>query len=202
MLVRWWSKLIKKGTNLQRGKSTVKTVKCKPGVVAHISALGRQRQVDFWVQGQPGLQSELQDSQGYTEKPCLQKTKNKQTNKQTKNQKQKDSKMWFCRVLSFVPPPLGTVHFFFFNIFFIYISNVFPFPGLPFRNPYFTSPLPLPLWGCSDTHSATQPLRSSRPGIPLYWGIKPLQAQGPLLLLMSNTAICQLCGQRHGSFHV
>jgi hypothetical protein len=33
---------------------------------------------------QPGLQSELQDSQGYTEKPCLEKTKqtNKQTNKQ------------------------------------------------------------------------------------------------------------------------
>ena len=43
-----------------------------------ISALGRQRQVDFWVQGQPGLQSEFQDSQGYTEKPCLEKQK--QTN--------------------------------------------------------------------------------------------------------------------------
>jgi hypothetical protein len=27
--------------------------------------------VDFWVPGQPGLQSEFQDSQGYTEKPCL-----------------------------------------------------------------------------------------------------------------------------------
>jgi hypothetical protein len=36
---------------------------------------GRQRQVDFWVRGQPGLQSELQDSQGYTEKPCLNKKK-------------------------------------------------------------------------------------------------------------------------------
>jgi hypothetical protein len=43
-----------------------------------ISKLGRQRQVDFWVWGQPGLQSEFQDSQGYTEKPCLKKT-NKQT---------------------------------------------------------------------------------------------------------------------------
>jgi hypothetical protein len=42
-----------------------------------IPALGRQRQVDFWVRGQPGLQSELQDSQGYTEKPCLGKTKQK-----------------------------------------------------------------------------------------------------------------------------
>jgi hypothetical protein len=42
-----------------------------------IPALGRQRQADFWVQGQPGLQSEFQDSQGYTEKPCLENTKKK-----------------------------------------------------------------------------------------------------------------------------
>jgi hypothetical protein len=48
-----------------------------------IPALGRQKQADFWVWGQPGLQSEFQDSQGYTEKPCLRKkTKQKQTNKQ------------------------------------------------------------------------------------------------------------------------
>jgi hypothetical protein len=40
-------------------------------------ALGRQKQVDFWVQGQPGLQSEFQDSQSYTEKPCLEKPKKK-----------------------------------------------------------------------------------------------------------------------------
>jgi hypothetical protein len=41
-----------------------------------IPALGRQRQADLWVQGQPGLQSEFQDSQaqGYTEKPCLEIT--------------------------------------------------------------------------------------------------------------------------------
>jgi hypothetical protein len=42
-----------------------------------ILALERQRQVDFWVQGQPGLQSEFQDSQGYTEKSCLEKPKKK-----------------------------------------------------------------------------------------------------------------------------
>jgi hypothetical protein len=54
-----------------------------------IPALGRQRQEDFWVWGQPDLQSEFQDSQGYTEKPCLEKQnkikqtkQNKQTNKQ------------------------------------------------------------------------------------------------------------------------
>jgi hypothetical protein len=40
------------------------------------------RQADFWLRGQPGLQSEFQDSQGYTEKPCLEKPK-------TKNQKKK-----------------------------------------------------------------------------------------------------------------
>jgi hypothetical protein len=38
-----------------------------------IPALRRQRQADFWVRGQPGPQSEFQDSQGYTEKPCLEK---------------------------------------------------------------------------------------------------------------------------------
>jgi hypothetical protein len=42
-----------------------------------IPALGRQRQADFWVQGQPGVQSEFQDSQGYTENPCLEKPKKK-----------------------------------------------------------------------------------------------------------------------------
>jgi hypothetical protein len=42
-----------------------------------IPALGRQRQVDFCVRGQPGLQSEFQDSQGYTEKPCPEKQKKK-----------------------------------------------------------------------------------------------------------------------------
>jgi hypothetical protein len=31
--------------------------------------------LDFWVQGQPDLQSEFQDSQGYTEKLCLEKPK-------------------------------------------------------------------------------------------------------------------------------
>ena len=32
-------------------------------------------QADFWVWGQPGLQSEFRDSQGYTEKPCLEEKK-------------------------------------------------------------------------------------------------------------------------------
>jgi hypothetical protein len=42
-----------------------------------IPALRRQRQADLCVQNQSGLQSEFQDSQGYTEKPCLEKTNKK-----------------------------------------------------------------------------------------------------------------------------
>jgi hypothetical protein len=49
-----------------------------------IQALGRQRQADFGVRGQPGLQSEFQDSQGYTEKPCLKKTKKPKKQNKTK----------------------------------------------------------------------------------------------------------------------
>jgi hypothetical protein len=52
-----------------------------------ILALGRQRQADFWVRGQPGLQSEFQDSQGYTETPCLRKQANKQTKQKQTNKK-------------------------------------------------------------------------------------------------------------------
>jgi hypothetical protein len=51
---------------------TFKSTCYEPGMVAPlIPAFGRQRQVDFWVRGQPGLQSEFQNSQGYSEKPCL-----------------------------------------------------------------------------------------------------------------------------------
>jgi hypothetical protein len=57
-----------------------------------IPALGRQRQADLWFQGQPGLQSEFQDSQDYTEKPCLEKTKNKKKQKKKQKQKQKNKK--------------------------------------------------------------------------------------------------------------
>ena len=36
-----------------------------------IPTLRRQRQAELRDQGQPGLQTEFQDSQGYTEKPHL-----------------------------------------------------------------------------------------------------------------------------------
>ena len=54
-----------------------------------IPAVGRQRQEDFWVQGQSGLQSEFQDSQGYIEKPCLENTNKQKTQNNNKNQQQK-----------------------------------------------------------------------------------------------------------------
>jgi hypothetical protein len=57
-----------------------------------IPALGRQRQADFWVRGQPGLQSAFQDSQSYSEKSCLEKNKNKNKNKNKKQKKQNQKK--------------------------------------------------------------------------------------------------------------
>ena len=70
----------------QQGQTTTKTQigKQKSGQrrYTHLTpVLRRQRQVDFWVQGQPGLESEFQHRQGYIEKP-LQNTKNNKSTKQ------------------------------------------------------------------------------------------------------------------------
>ena len=48
---------------------------------------GRGRQISE-LRGQSGLQSEFQDSQGYTQKPCLEKTKQNKT-KQNKTKQNK-----------------------------------------------------------------------------------------------------------------
>jgi hypothetical protein len=61
-----------------------------------IPALGRQRQADFWVRGQPGLQSEFQNSQGYTEKPCLFKKKKKKNPNKQKNPAYKSYTTHYC----------------------------------------------------------------------------------------------------------
>ena len=65
-----------------------KKKKTKPKKNPLIPALRSQRQADFLVQGQPGLQSEFQDSHRYTGKPCLEKQQQQQQNinknKQTK----------------------------------------------------------------------------------------------------------------------
>jgi hypothetical protein len=54
-----------------------------------IPELRRQKQADFRVQGQPFLQSEFQDSQGYIEKSCLKKKK-KRKEKKRKEKKRKE----------------------------------------------------------------------------------------------------------------
>ena len=41
--------------------------------------------MDYWVRGQPGLQSEFQDSQGYTEKPLSKNINNQNQTNQTKD---------------------------------------------------------------------------------------------------------------------
>jgi hypothetical protein len=64
-------------THTQKEKKKMSWAWCTP----LIPALVRQRQVDFCVRGQPGLQSEFQDSQGCTEKPCLRKPKKKKRKK-------------------------------------------------------------------------------------------------------------------------
>ena len=56
------------------------------------------------------------------------------------------------------------------DIFSIYISNIFPFPGLPFRNPL--SHLPSP----SFMRVLPPTLLPSCPCIALHWGIKHTQA--------------------------
>jgi hypothetical protein len=69
-------------------------------VVAHTfnPSTREAEQADFWVRGQPGLQSEFQDSQGYTEKPCLEKPKKKKK-KGKKKKKKKDKTGFLCVAL-------------------------------------------------------------------------------------------------------
>ena len=50
---------------------------------------GRQRQEHLSVQCLLGLQSEFQDSKGYTEKPCLVKQKNKPRRRRRKRKRRK-----------------------------------------------------------------------------------------------------------------
>jgi hypothetical protein len=82
---------------------------------------------------------------------------------------------------------------FLFDIFFIYISNVSPFPRFPSK--YLLShPHPL---------SSNHPLLLPCPQIRLHWGIKPSQDLGPILPMMSKKAIlCYIWSWSHGSLHV
>jgi hypothetical protein len=77
------------------------------------------------------------------------------------------------------------VLFFKLDILFIYISSVIPFFWSLLCKPPSPFPLILLLWGCSPTY---YPLLPHRPSIPLHWGIKPSQDQGPPLPLMPDKA--------------
>jgi hypothetical protein len=79
------------------------------------------------------------------------------------------------------------------DVFFIYILNVIPFPGFPYKK--LLSPTPYP---CPPTH----PLLLPGLGIPLQCDINPSQDQRPLLPLMTNKAIlCYICGWSLESLH-
>jgi hypothetical protein len=74
---------------MEEGKREPWKSRLSQAVAFKIPVLGRQRQVDFRVQGQPGLQSELQDSQDYTEKPCLENQKRKKSKNKNKTKQNK-----------------------------------------------------------------------------------------------------------------
>jgi hypothetical protein len=77
-----------------------------------------------------------------------------------------------------LPPLLSFLLFFFLlDIFFIYISNVIPFPGFPLESPLSSPPSP-----CSSTH----PLLLPGPDRPLLRGIEPSQDQRALLPLITD----------------
>jgi hypothetical protein len=70
-----------------------------------ISAFGRQRQADFWVRGQSGLQSKFQDTQSYKDKPCLKQNKTKQN--KTKQNKTKQNKTKQLNLISVLDVTIG-----------------------------------------------------------------------------------------------
>jgi hypothetical protein len=52
-------------------------------------------------------------------------------------------------------------------------------------SPFLVTPLKIP-YPLSFPLLPNPPTPIPGPGIPLYWGIEPLQDQGPLLPLMTN----------------
>ena len=89
---------------------------------------------------------------------------------------------------------------YFFIGYFIYLHfRCCPLPSFPSANPV---PFPSPCF-FEGVPSPIHPLLPHCPSIPLCWGIKPPQHQGPPLPLMPNKAIlCYICSWSHGSLHV
>ena len=110
---------------------------------------------------------------------------------------------------------------FYFDIYFIYISNAVPFPGFTSWLPISLLPLFYQIFSLFIlqmlSHSLVSPPKIHYPlpllpnlptpipgpGIPLYWDIEPSQDQGPHLPLMTDQAIlCYICSQSRESHHV
>jgi hypothetical protein len=92
---------------------------------------------------------------------------------------------------------LPNIHDFF--LFFSWVFSLFTFQMLStfLPPPHPISPPP------ASMRVLTHPLPPPRPGIPLHWGIKPSQDQGPLFPLMPDNAIlCYICVWSHGWLHV
>ena len=137
-----------------------------------IPALRMQRQADFWVWGQPGLQSQFQDSQ---RKPVSKKPKKEKEKKEKKSVLEITFSYAYCQycqlykvyfyilrcgrvrcLLFFSAISARSKYLFyvlvtkflwnilFIHIFFIYISNVIPFPSFLSECPLYPSPALLP----------------------------------------------------------
>ena len=78
-----------------------------------------------------------------------------------------------------------------------------PFPVTPPQIPHPIPPLSPPLCLYEGAPPPTHPLLPHHSSIPLCWGIKPPQDQGPSLLIMSDKAnLCRILIWTHGSLHV
>ena len=92
---------------------------------------------------------------------------------------------------------VGNVVIFYWIFYLFTFQMLFSFPVSPSELPYSILPL------SASMRVLTHPLPLPCPDIPLHWGIKPSQDQGPLLPLMPGKVIlCYICGWSHGSFHV
>jgi hypothetical protein len=92
--------------------------------------------------------------------------------------------------------------------FFFFIFKKFYLFKFQMLSPFQVSspqyPIPSPS-SCSHecVRPPTHPHPPHCPHIPLHWGIKPSQDQGPPLPLMPDNAIlCYICSRSHGSLHV
>jgi hypothetical protein len=97
---------------------------------------------------------------------------------------------------------IGRFFYYFFilvDIFFIYISNVFPFPGIPSGIPLY-HPSSLCLYdGASPSTCSSLPTLA----FPYTGALNLPEDQGPLFTVMSNKAILShIDSQSHGSLHV